>query len=52
MALRANTGGAFTATYRFRLGGLHTYQFRAVAPAEGQYRDPTGTSSPVTVSES
>jgi hypothetical protein len=33
------------------LGGRHTYQFQAVAPAEGQFRNPTGTSSTITVKE-
>lgn len=51
MALRANRNGSFAATYRFRLGGRHTYQFRAVAPAEGQFRDPTGSSPSVAVRE-
>lgn len=48
---RANANGSFASTYRFRLGGHHTYQFQAVAPAEGQYRNPTGTSVAVSVSE-
>jgi len=51
MLLRANRHGAFAARYRFRLGGRHTYQFRAVAPAEGLFRNRTGTSRPVTVVE-
>jgi hypothetical protein len=51
MALRAKPGGAFVATYRFRLGGRHTYAFRAVAPSEGGFRNPTGTSVPVVVHE-
>jgi hypothetical protein len=50
-AFRAKTNGTFTSTYRFRLGGNHTYQFQAVAPAEGQYLDPTGTSLTATVKE-
>jgi hypothetical protein len=41
-ALRAKSNGTFASTYKFRLGGRHTYQFQAVAPAEGQYRNPTG----------
>jgi hypothetical protein len=48
---RAKTNGTFSSTYRFRLGGRHTYQFRAVAPAEGQYRNPTGSSVTSTVKE-
>jgi hypothetical protein len=51
MALRANAKGSFAAAYRFRLGGRHTYQFRAVAPAEGQFRNATGSSPAVTVQE-
>lgn len=51
MALRANPSGAFSTTYRFRLGGRHVYQFRAVAPAEGQFRNPTGSSRVVSVHE-
>jgi hypothetical protein len=51
MALRAKPGGAFSTTYRFRLGGRHTYQFRAVAPAEGQFRNATGNSAIVAVHE-
>lgn len=50
-ALRAKTSGSFSSTYTFRLGGHHTYQFQAVAPAEGQYRNPTGTSKTITVHE-
>jgi hypothetical protein len=48
---RAKSNGSFTSTYKFRLGGHHTYQFQAVAPAEGQYRNPTGTSVAVSVRE-
>ncbi|MHB8492565.1 MAG: hypothetical protein ACYDA6_10200, partial [Solirubrobacteraceae bacterium] len=51
MVLRAAPSGAFKATYRFRLGGRHSYQFRAVAPAEGAYLNFTGTSGVVTVNE-
>ncbi len=51
MALRAKSNGSYAATYRFRLGGSHTYEFRAVAPAEGQFRNATGTSSSVAVRE-
>jgi len=51
MALRANPNGGFSSTYRFRLGGRHTYQFRAVAPAEGQFRNRTGSSQIVAVHE-
>ena len=50
-AFRANGNGSFVSSYRFKLGGRHTYQFQAIAPAEGQYRNPTGTSSVVTVRE-
>jgi hypothetical protein len=50
-AFRAQADGAFSSTYTFRLGGKHTYQFQAVAPAEGQYRNPTGTSLTATVKE-
>jgi hypothetical protein len=51
MVLRSRANGAFSARYRFRLGGRHIYQFRAVAPAEGLFRNPTGASRPVTVYE-
>lgn len=50
-AFRAKGNGSFASTYTFKLGGRHTYQFQAVAPAEGQYRNPTGTSSTITVKE-
>ena len=48
---RANDDGSFASTYTFKLGGRHTYQFQAVAPAEGQFRNPTGTSSTMTIRE-
>jgi hypothetical protein len=48
---RAKADGTFFSTYTFKLGGHHTYQFRAVAPAEGQFRNPTGTSSTTTIKE-
>lgn len=51
MVLRTAPNGSFAARYRFRLGGHHTYQFRAVAPAEGLFRNATGASRPVTVQE-
>jgi hypothetical protein len=51
MELRARVAGAFSTGYRFKLGGRHIYQFRAVAPAEGQYRNATGISGVVTVRE-
>jgi hypothetical protein len=50
-ALRAKSNGTFASTYKFRLGGRHTYQFQAVAPAEGQYRNPTGISKAIAISE-
>jgi hypothetical protein len=50
-ALRATTNGTFSSSYTFKLGGNHTYQFQAVAPAEGQYLNPTGTSPISTVHE-
>jgi hypothetical protein len=49
--VRSKPNGTFSATYRFRLGGRHTYQFQALAPAEGQYRNPAGASSVQTVTE-
>ena len=49
--LRTHSNGSFSATYRFRLGGVHRYQFRAVAPQEGGFRNATGTSAPVLVTE-
>jgi len=48
---RAKPNGSFSSAYTFRLGGNHTYQFQAIAPAEGQYRNPTGTSTAVSVRE-
>lgn len=51
MALRARDNGTFGAAYRFRLGGHHEYEFRAVAPAEGDFRNRTGNSPVVTVRE-
>jgi hypothetical protein len=51
MALRATPNGAFSTSYRFRLGGRHTYQFRALAPAEGQFTNATGSSPIVAVRE-
>ncbi len=50
-AFRARSNGTFSSVYKFKLGGHHTYQFQAVAPAEGQYRNPTGDSSTITVKE-
>jgi hypothetical protein len=50
-ALQAKSTGSFSATYRFRLGGVHRYQMRAVAPAEAGYRNATGSSTAVLVSE-
>jgi hypothetical protein len=44
--------GRFAATYRFRLGGDHRYQMRAVAPADGGFGgEQTGASSPALVTE-
>jgi hypothetical protein len=50
-ALHSKTDGTFVVTYTFRLGGPHTYQFRALAPVEGQYRNAAGSSSVSTVRE-
>lgn len=50
--LRANTNGTYVSSYRFRLGGVHRYQFHAVAPQEGGYRNQTGTTAAITVTES
>jgi hypothetical protein len=51
-ALTAKPDGVFSSSYRFRLGGRHRYQFRAVAPQEGAGSPPTtGTSAPVAVTE-
>jgi hypothetical protein len=49
--LQAKANGSFKAKYRFRLGGRHRYQLRAVAPREGGYRNRTGSSSVVLVTE-
>lgn len=51
-AFRAHSDGTFSSVYRFRLAGRHIYQFQAVAPAEGQYRNPSGASNQVIVIES
>jgi hypothetical protein len=50
-AFRAKSNGSYSSSYIFKLGGKHTYEFRAIAPAEGQYRNPTGTSTAITVKE-
>jgi hypothetical protein len=50
-ALRAQSSGQFKATYRFRLGGRRRYQFQALAPKEGGWQNPTGSSKSVTVIE-
>jgi hypothetical protein len=50
-AFRAHQDGTFSSKYRFRLSGHHVYQFQAVAPAEGQYRNRSGSSNRVTVTE-
>jgi hypothetical protein len=50
-AFRARGDGSFSSSYKFRLGGRHVYQFQAVAPAEGQYRNPSGASNTTTVTE-
>jgi hypothetical protein len=51
-ALRAKSDGSFTARYRFRLGGLHRYEFRAVAPQEAGGDPPTtGVSAAIGVTE-
>lgn len=50
--VRATASGGFAATYRFKLGGHHVYQFQAVAPAEGQFQNATGRSHAVSVTES
>lgn len=49
--LTAEADGKFKATYRFKFGGRHTYQFAAVAPQEGGFLNTTGTSTVVTVQE-
>jgi hypothetical protein len=49
--LRTKPEGVFKARYRFRFGGRHRYQFRAVAPQEGDFDADTGTSAIVGVSE-
>jgi hypothetical protein len=51
MQLRTSANGSFRATYKFRFGGRHTYQFAAVAPQEGAYLNTTGTSNAATVTE-
>jgi hypothetical protein len=43
--------GAFRATYRFRLPGPVTYQFRAVSPREADFPYATGSSNLVSVRE-
>lgn len=45
------SSGAWHATYKFRLGGRHTYQMQAVAPKEGGFQNPTGSSAVITIIE-
>jgi hypothetical protein len=49
--LRAKPDGNFTAAYRFHLGGHHHYQMRAIAPQEGGFQNPTGSSPTITLTE-
>lgn len=49
--LQTQPSGSFTATYRFRLGGDHHYQMRAVAPPEGGFPEPAGRSAPELITE-
>jgi len=48
---RSSANGAWHTSYKFHLGGSHIYEMQAVAPQEGGFRDPTGTSSILTVTE-
>jgi hypothetical protein len=50
-AIRTSTAGVFSAVHKFRLGGKHVYQFIAVAPSEGGYRNTPGRSKIITVKE-
>ncbi|MGH2880989.1 MAG: hypothetical protein ACRDK4_15450 [Solirubrobacteraceae bacterium] len=49
--LTTGAHGAFKATYRFRLAGPITYQFRAVSPHEADFPYATGASNLVSVHE-
>jgi hypothetical protein len=49
--LHTKADGRFAASYRFRLGGQHRYQMRAIAPAEGGFANAAGSSAPVLVTE-
>lgn len=49
--LTTGTHGAFKATYRFRLSGPITYQFRALSPHEADFPYATGASNLVSVHE-
>lgn len=49
--LRTQANGAWRSSYRFHLGGDHTYQMQAVAPQEGGFQNPTGTSNIITITE-
>jgi hypothetical protein len=51
VALRTGGNGAWHTTYKFRLGGQHTYQMQAVAPREGGFQNPSGSSPVITISE-
>jgi hypothetical protein len=51
VALHTSSSGAWHATYKFRLGGRHVYQMRAVAPSEGGFQNPTGNSPTITIIE-
>lgn len=46
-----NAAGQYKTTHTFKLRGTNVYQLQAIAPKEALYRNPTGVSSMVTVTE-
>jgi hypothetical protein len=50
--LYTKANGTWRTSYKFQLGGRHVYQMQAVAPKEGGYQNPTGTSTILKITES
>jgi hypothetical protein len=48
---RTAANGTWNWPYKFHFGGHHTYEMQAVAPQEGGFLNPTGTSNIITISE-
>ncbi len=49
--LYTKADGSWHTSYKFQLGGRHVYQMQAVAPSEGGFQNPTGSSPAITVTE-